>query len=415
MPFVVADGRGLARYHDVVRAPMLRLRRTTSPGLWAAGHARLADLFAARRAAAEEEIRGEPGRPWLHPVWQAPRLEELYHLLCAGPRAALPGALLDGVDACRADLPVTRGWARALADAGADADAPELAAWGADCLAALADEQRGCLGVLDLLLARGGLDVAGRVAAQNTRGLWLFRLDRMPDAVDAHTRALALDPRDPWAHHGLALVYRALRDFDAAHEHLDRADELAPGVEWVVRERGETYRRAGRFEEALRELDRAHALAPREPLTLGSRGQAKFSLGRHTEALADFDHALALRPDYTWALVRRAHARRHTGDTQGALADLARAEHLAPDAPGTRGERGDIHRLTGHHDMAIAEYDAALALDPAYAWAWGGRALSLEALGRIEEALSSLDEALRVDPAYDWARAQRARIAGREE
>lgn len=414
MPFVRPDRRGTARYHDVVRAPMLRLRRNTAPALWSAGHTRLAELYARRRAALDEELRDAPGRPWMRPEWRALRVDELYHSLCAGPRAALPGVLREGIEACRFDTVVAREWARVVTDAAEDTGADHLRVWSDDLRDALADETLGALRVLELLLARAGLDDADRVAAHNQHGLRLFHLGRLDEALEDHERALAIDPGDPWGHHGLAVTRRALGDFDAALRHLAAADEAAPGAEWVARQRGETYRRMGRPDEALPWLDRAHAIDPREPLTLGSRGQAKFVLGRPREALDDLDRALDLWPDYPWALLRRARVRQALDDLPGALADLDRAHQLAPDAPGAYSDRGDILRFACRHEEAIAAYDTALALDPDLTWAWGSRALSLEALERVAEAVASLDEALRIDPGYGWAREQRDRMLGAE-
>ncbi|MGW0533420.1 tetratricopeptide repeat protein [Streptomyces sp. NPDC003032] len=409
MPFVRADRGGAARYHGVVRAPMLRLRRNSAPEWWSAGHTRLAELYERRRVALEEDRDG-PGRPWTRPAWRAVRVEELYHRLCARPRAALPAVLLDGVEACRVDTAVAREWVRAVSDAADDTGAEHLGSLAAECRSALAFGQEGPLLVLDVLLGRAELDDEGRVAAYNAHGLRLFLLGRLRDALGDHERAIALDPSDPWGHHGLAVTYRALGEYEEALRHLTAAAGAAPGAAWVARERGETYRRMRRPEEALPWLDRAHALDPAEPLTLGSLGQVKFVLGRPREALDDLDRAVALWPDYTWALTRRARVRQHLGDVSGALADLDRVQELAPDAAGTRGERGDVLRFTGRHEEAVAEYESALALDPGYAWAWGSRALSLEALGRADEAVASLDEALRIDPGYAWAREQRERL-----
>ncbi|WP_239590121.1 tetratricopeptide repeat protein [Streptomyces aureoverticillatus] len=416
LPFVADRPDGGARYHDVVRAPMLRLRLNSAPQAWSSAHARLAGAFAARRRAREEGDRGEVGRPWARPAWRALRVEELYHDLCARPGDAFAGALREGVEACHAQTrytAVARDWARVLADAGEDAGEEWLRRWGEDCLAALADEHLGSVRVLDLILARGGLDDAGRVAAYNARGWCHFGAGMFAEALDDHARAVDLDPADPWGHHGLAITLRARAeegDHETALAHIDRCAELAPGAEWVAHERGETYRRMGRHEDALAELDRAHDLAPREPLTLGSRAQVKFVLGRPSEALADFDHAIALWPDYTWALMRRAHIRSILGDKEGALADLDQAERLAPGGSGILGERGDVLRFAGRHEEAIAAYGRALALDPGYAWALGSRALAHEALGDRDRALADLERALELDPGYGWAREQRERI-----
>ncbi|MFE6665709.1 tetratricopeptide repeat protein [Streptomyces sp. NPDC057697] len=411
LPFVTASP-GRARYHEVVRTPMLRLRRVGAPQAWRDGHARLASLFAARRTAEEDGHGDAAGRPWSRPGWRAERGEELYHLLCAAPRTALPAALRDGVDACWAETPAARHWARALAEAGEDGGDGHLRSWGAECLAALADEQYGAVRALGLLLARPELDDNGRAAAYNARGWQYFILGRYQDALDDHARAVDVDPQDPGGHHGAAITRRTLGEFGTALRHIDRCAELAPEAAWVAHERGETYRRMGRHEEALAELDRAHALAPKEPLTLGSRGQVKFALGRAADALEDLDRAVVLWPDYTWALTRRAHVRRFLGDGAGALADLDRAERLSPGTAGIMGERGDVYRFDGRYEEAVAEYGRALAADPSYAWALGSRALAYEALGRTPDALADLDRALEIDPAYAWARRQRDRLDG---
>ncbi|WP_037687335.1 tetratricopeptide repeat protein [Streptomyces aureocirculatus] len=428
LPFVTDRGEGGARYHDVVRAPMLRLRRNSAPRKWAAGHTRLAAAFAARRRAYEREdgsgrgghghtSRGwAAGRPWSGAAWRALRAEELYHELCAHPGAALAGALREGADACHAQTryeAVAREWARVLVDAGEDTGDERLRRWGEQCLTALADERLGPARVVDLLLARGGLDDEGRVAAYNARGWCSFGAGMLEQAIEDHARAVELDPDDPWGHHGLAVTLRARGgpgDHAAALRHIDRCGELLPGAALVARERGETYRRAGRHEEALAELDRAHDLAPDEPLTLGSRAQVKHVLGRPQDALADFGQALTLWPDYTWALMRRAHVHSVLGDTRAALADLDRAERLTSEGTGIAGERGNVLRFAGRHEEALAAYDRALALDPGYTWALGSRALSHEALGHTDLARADLERALELDPGYGWAREQLDRL-----
>ncbi|MBT2888728.1 ATP-binding protein, partial [Streptomyces sp. McG5] len=94
LPFV--SGReGAPRYHDVVRAPMLHLRRTTAPARWRAAHLRLAALHERRY---EELAGGAPaggagGRDEADPARLHARLEAAYHRLCAHPATALPELL----------------------------------------------------------------------------------------------------------------------------------------------------------------------------------------------------------------------------------------------------------------------------------------------------------------------------------
>lgn len=412
LPFVAGRHSGRARYHEVVRAPMLRLQRLSSPQTWCAAHDRLADAFAARRDAAAEGC--DPDRLWTEEAWREAALDALYHRLCAHPRAALPDALRAGTDACHQDPVAARHWARTLAEAGEDTDSAVLRDWGRDLLAALTDQEPRATAAFGLLLTRAGLDETGRAAVLVARGWDRFRAVEFDAALADHGRALAFDPGSARAHQGRAVTLRAMGAHEQALADLDRAEELAPDWAWAVRERGETYRRMGRAQEALAALDRAHALDPADPLTLGSRGLVRQRLGNPEDALDDFDRAIALWPEYHWALVRRAHLRSVRGDPAGALADLDRAAELAPGAAGIAGERGDVYRTAGRYEEAVTQYGQALALDPAYAWAHGSRALAYEALGRRDEALADLERALVIDPEYAWARQQRQRIAADE-
>ncbi|WP_371632835.1 tetratricopeptide repeat protein [Streptomyces sp. NBC_01259] len=409
LPFVAGRHSGRAAYHEVVRAPMLRLQRLASPQTWRAAHDRLAEAFAARRDRAAEG--GDPDRLWTDDAWREAALDALYHRLCAHPRAALPEALRAGTGACHQDPLTARHWARTLAEAGEDTDSAVLRDWGRDLLAALTEQGPRATAAFGLLLTRAGLDDTDRAAVLVARGWDHFRAIELDAALADHGRALALDPRSAWAHQGRAVVLRALGDHERALAELDRAEEITPGWFWAVRERGETYRRMGRPQEALAALDRAHALAPGHAPTLGSRGLVRERLGRPEDALDDFDRAIALWPEYDWALVRRAHLRSVRGDSSGALADLDRAAELAPGTAGVVGERGDVYRLAGRYEEAVEAYGRALVLDPEYAWAHGSRALAHEALGRRQDALDDLDRALEIDPEYAWARQQRERLA----
>ncbi|MFE3686698.1 tetratricopeptide repeat protein [Streptomyces sp. NPDC059095] len=405
LPFVRDQG-GRIKYHDVVRAPMQRLQRTSSPQRWRAGHERLADWYGRERAAAEGPSCGR----WRDEAWREPRLEELYHRLCADPAGAFADALRDGIEACRQGTVTARRWARAIAEAGEDGNREALRKWGAACLAALAAERRHGIDVLGMMLARPELTDADRVAVYIARAWGHFRTEAYEQSLADYRRALTLDASSADAHHGRAVAHRAVGDWAAALADLDRLEELEPGRARAPRERGETHRRAGHYEDAVAELCRALVLDPADALTLGSRGQAHAQLGRPVPALEDFDRALALDPDYGWALVRRAHVRGQLGDTEGALADLDRAERLSPSWAWVLGERGDVYRFAARYEEAVAAYGRALALDPGYAWAYGSRAVALAELGRRAEALADLDRAVALVPGYRWAYEQRARL-----
>ncbi|WP_282795598.1 ATP-binding protein [Streptomyces sp. CC224B] len=408
LPFV-SDRGGRLVYHDVVRAPMLRLQRRRSPRGWAERHGRLAAAFAAWRAEAGAGLDEDEGR-WADERWRALRLAEAYHLLCADERGALPAVLRDVVLACGPGGAVVRQWAQALADAGEDAAGEAAAAWGRDLLAALDGD--GLAGALGLLLDRAGLDPGQRALAYAVRGR-VRRLDGDHErALADYDEALALDPELVRAHVGRAHTLGRLRAHEAALAHLDRADALAPDRVATLRTRGEFHRVLRHFDEALRDLDRAVELDPVDPYARASRGAARQALGRHDEALADLDRALELRPEYAWALVKRARVHQSLGQPELQLADLDRAVALAADWAWVWCLRADALSVAGRHEEAVADYDRALGLEASYASAHAGRGASLAALRRSREALDALNRAVELAPDQPWALLQRSRVHG---
>ncbi|MFE9097207.1 tetratricopeptide repeat protein [Streptomyces sp. NPDC007264] len=404
LPFV--DQRGeRVQYHDVVRAPMLRLQRRRSPRGWAERHGRIAEVFTRWREEAEAGLTGEP---WPDEGWRELRLAESYHSLCRMPRTALPMVLGDVVDACAYGDDVVRRWVRLLAEAGEDAAAETVRTWGNDLSEALVGG--GVADLLRLLLNRARGDEPWRAKAWALRGDALARGGDHERALEDYERALALDPDLVRAHRAKAVTRGATGDYEAALDGLDRVVALEPDNAYNIILRGEYHRVLRHHDEAIRDLDEGIRLDPTSDFAWASRGAARERRGELEAALADLNRALELKQDYSWAFARRARVWRGLGDHARQLADLDRALALQPDWAWGRCERGDALRAAGDDEAALADYDHAIALDPGYASAYASRGASLSRLGRHEEALADLDRALELRPSYAWALVHRAAV-----
>ncbi|MGW0879932.1 tetratricopeptide repeat protein [Streptomyces sp. NPDC002671] len=402
LPFVDGRGDGV-RYHDVVRAPMLRLQRARSPRGWGEVQRRLAGVFGQWRG--ELEGARDTEELWADEQWRELRLAESYHRLCAGDRDALPSALREFVHACVAGDATAQRWARALVDAGEDADLGPVARWGTDLTQAL--EDGGVAAALARLLHRAALDDPERALAHVARGNALRRGGAYDEALAAFERAIALDPGLARTYRGRALTYGELGDYESALADMEQAVALAPDDPWSHAVRGEYHRMLRNQDEAIQHLDEAIRLDPTSDFAWASRGATCLARGELDRALDDLNHALELNPDYAWALARRARVWRARGEPARRLADLDRALALHPDWAWGRCERGDALRVAGRDEEALADYDRALALDPEYASAYASRGVSRFNLGRHTEALADLDRAVQLKPDYPWAQCRR--------
>ncbi|WEO96851.1 tetratricopeptide repeat protein [Streptomyces sp. FXJ1.172] len=407
MPFVSERGEQV-QYHDVVRAPMLRMQRRRSPRGWAQRQERLAETFGRWRHERQDGLVD----PWADEEWRELRLAEAYHRLCAGEQSALAFVLGGVARACGWREEEGRRWARMLVEAGADTRAEDVTRWGEDLLHAL--ESRTAEQALTLLLDHAPLDTASRAIAHANRGS-LLRLAEAPErALTEYERALALTPELMLARHGRALTRAALRDYPGAIADLDQVIAHDPDNAGHLTARGDYQRVCGHYDAALRDLDRAVALDPTLSGAWAARGATHHALRRYEQALADLDRALEIDPDFVWSLVRRARLHRALRDREHQLADLDRAVALDPEAPWVLCERGDALAAVGREAEALADYDKALALDPQYASAYASRGALHGRYGRDEEALADLDRALSLAPEYSWALVHRSKVRSRQ-
>ncbi|MFI6645691.1 tetratricopeptide repeat protein [Streptomyces sp. NPDC050504] len=431
----VTDQAGRCRYHDVVRAPMLRLQRTQSPARWHAAHELLARTFLTWREEREETVPAE--EHWGDTVWREHRSNETYHRLCADPRRALPDALAQAVHACEQGSGPARRWAQLLARAGADSADECLARWGERLTAASQDDASAVMAVLAALLAHPGLDTEGQQRTRIVRGRLHRRAERYEEALADFTSVLVPEPR-----HAVALVERAVThqqagNADDALADMDEVIRVDPDGAWHRVYRGRIHLLAGRHTEALADFDRAVELDAEQDWALASRAELHRVQGRYQEALADLDRALGIDPQYTWAYAERSRCLCRLERWDEAVRDLARAADLDSGPGWYRVRLADLLLDLGRHAEALHEADRALAdralADRALAdrdeegprgrpWPYTLRAWALHGLGRDAEALADLDHAISLDDSWEiafamrgWLRWEAGRLAEAEE
>lgn len=375
LPFVT-ERAGHCRYHDVIRAPMLRVQRSRSPVQWRRQQTRLAKTFRRWREAHERALGTGPY--WNDAVWRDHRLNETYHLLCAQPQKALPNALHEVVLACDHSTEALVRWTQLLVQAGDDA--------GWDTLTQISKRlQRACSG---------------------------------PDADGAHTlsillsfpqlaaggQALGYALRGRKQHHN-GLHDEALGDYSAA---LDRDQ----GLTQAYVGRAATYLQLGRYAEALADLGQAIQLEPEHLEAIGVRAFTYRKLARFDEALADFNHLIALAPDYIWALEARGETNGVMRRYEESLADFNRAIDLDDENVRAMRNRGVTLRLMHRYEESLADFNRVIEHDPQDAWALGTRGVTFRLVGRHHEALADLSHAIQLsnNPAHGWMHYERGLV-----
>jgi tetratricopeptide (TPR) repeat protein len=193
-------------------------------------------------------------------------------------------------------------------------------------------------------------DPSSSSAASRIGDIRLHLGDR-PGAHDYFSRAIAINPKLPWGHMGLARIAEEAGDLEGALNHYKRSLELSPDLTWLAdriaaltnglanaqrlarskEERAEFLRR---FDEANRlvvnhQLEEAEAiyrnLLAREPNSaplLCKLGGIAAELGRVAEARTCYDRAIAANPNFPWAHVGLSEILEAVGEFDAAIGAL---------------------------------------------------------------------------------------------
>ena len=178
------------------------------------------------------------------------------------------------------------------------------------------------------------------------------RESKLPEAVAAYKRALALDDKNPTAWYDLGVAYAELEQFPEAIEAYSKAIDQDKGSAQAFNNRGAAYARLRQFELAIADCDRAIVLDPNDYLAWRNRGLARHDNGELDAALSDYDESI------------RINGRNSE----------------------TYHYRGNVFLDRKQWSRALEDFDQAIHLDDEMSAAWLSRAITLARLGRGEEA-----------------------------
>jgi Flp pilus assembly protein TadD len=183
------------------------------------------------------------------------------------------------------------------------------------------------------MLARAAGAVAvGALAAVAWRQTGFWR-----DGVTLFARAVAVEPWNAYAQHGLGIALHTRGDTETALAPLARAVALSPGRADFRKDYGGTLLEAGRHADGVAELRAALELDPGDTRTRVDLARLRVPEGDLAGALAGFDEALRLAPSDPYALKWKGATLLLAGRLEEGRAALEAAARLDPDDVQTRG------------------------------------------------------------------------------
>jgi tetratricopeptide (TPR) repeat protein len=235
-------------------------------------------------------------------------------------------------------------------------------------------------------------------AGLHLRGIALFQLGRVPQAIEAMKAAVQVNPSVPPAWSNLGSMQLSAGDNHGALASFERALALGPPMPELLCNVGNLLTELGRWDEAVQRFNAAIAAKPDlGPAWIG-RANVLQLLRRFPEALSDCERALQLMPNHPAALNNKVVSLLGLSRFAEALEAADRSLSVRPGAAHTLSNRASALLGLHRYDEALAAAAQALAVEPTHAQALCNKGAALSRLGRQEEALAAYDAALAADP-----------------
>ena len=223
---------------------------------------------------------------------------------------------------------------------------------------------------------------------------------RLPDAVVANQKAVALVPNDVEAHSNLGNALKDLGRPEEAEASYRQAIAFKPDFAEVHSSLGNALKDLGRLEEAEASYRQAIAFKPDFAEAHSNLGAALNALGRLEEAEISHRQAIAFKPDYAEAHSNLGAALQDLGRLEEAEASYRQAIALKPDFAQVHSNLGHALNQLGRLDEAEASHRQAIAFKPDFAEAHSNLGNALKDLGRPEEAEASYRQAIAFKPDF---------------
>lgn len=201
-------------------------------------------------------------------------------------------------------------------------------------------------------LGRSNIEQTQRATPQNLSERWLEEgsalqeAGRYEEAIEAYSRAIALEPQNAYAYYVRGDAHFDLEQYRRAIKDYNQAIALNPQNAEAYHDRGQAYSFLNQHELALEDYNRAIMLNSQAAYVYCSRALTYFALRAYSRAIKDYDRAIALNPQYAVAYGGRGRAYYYLGDYRHAIQNFEYALQLEPDIGWFQSEREDAyHRL----------------------------------------------------------------------
>jgi serine/threonine protein kinase/Flp pilus assembly protein TadD len=249
---------------------------------------------------------------------------------------------------------------------------------------------------------------------QNSLGVTLWKLKRLPEAAAAYRRAIKLAPNFALPHANLAAVLPDDRQTEAEAE-CHKAIELDPGCAFAYINLASCLIRRGMLPDAVEACRKAITITPDYAHAYVAMANATRRQHKHKEAEAICRKAIDIQPDYVLAYVILADILNDQGKHKEAEVAGRKAITLQDDDPFAHQVLAISLIKQNRIETALTALAKAAGLNPDFADAYHAVGLALREQGKLAEAKAAYQKVIQLRPGWEDPYINLGNILGRDE
>jgi tetratricopeptide (TPR) repeat protein len=235
-------------------------------------------------------------------------------------------------------------------------------------------------------------------AGWETKGHMLLKLGMYNDAIDAFNMVSASNTKSSSSSlYGKGLAYLNKREYDQAHEFLDKCLERNPLHYHALFVKGVLYNRIGEYKDAIQCFNEVLQKRPDYVRAMKEKAFSQFRLEKYTQAIETYKQVMVFEPENWLELSRLSSVYIKNKQYQHAMKCINIVLEHEPENPAYLFIKGYVYQMLNKYNDALYYFNLNLEIDPTNIKTLTKKAFVLAVNGQSNEAVETINAAYKLN------------------
>jgi tetratricopeptide (TPR) repeat protein len=235
-------------------------------------------------------------------------------------------------------------------------------------------------------------------AGWEAKGHMLLELGMYNDAIDAFNMVSVSNTKSSSSSlYGKGLAYLNKREYDLAHDFLDKCLKRNPLHYHALFAKGVFYNRIGEYKDAIQCFNEVLQKRPDYIRAMKEKAFSQFRLEKYTHAIETYKQVMVFEPENWLELSRLSSVYIKDNQYQDAMKCINIVLEHEADNPAYLFIKGYVYQMLNEYDDALYYLNLSLEIDPTNVKTLTKKAFILAVRGQSDEALETINAAYKLN------------------